>query len=159
MRQQIGHCSGLRLMKTQAKTFNELTNRELYDVLQLRAAVFVVEQDCVYQDLDGKDQEAVHVLGMEGQNLVAYTRIFEPGTYYNTASIGRVVVSMTGRNKGYGKGIMEASIREIEDRFGKGGITISAQSYLRKFYKDLGFKETTAEYLEDGIPHVRMVRK
>lgn len=145
-------------MKTEVKSFEQLSVQELYDILQLRTAIFVVEQDCVYQDMDGKDQVALHVLGKEDGQLVAYTRIFEPGTYYEDASIGRVVTNNIARGKGYGREIMDASIQALEEASGKTSITISAQSYLRKFYRELGFKETGDEYLEDGIPHFKMVR-
>ncbi len=145
-------------MHTIAKTFDDLSTRELYEFLQLRAAVFIVEQDCPYQDLDGKDQEALHVLGKEGNLLVAYTRIFGPGAYFEEASIGRVVTAESARGKGYGKQIMEVSIRTVEERFRTRNITLSAQSYLVNFYRELGFVETGEEYLEDGIPHIKMVR-
>ncbi|EAR02814.1 GNAT family N-acetyltransferase [Maribacter sp. HTCC2170] len=141
------------------KKFNELTNSELYGILQLRSEVFVVEQDCVYQDLDGKDQKAVHILGIKDQKVVAYTRIFKPGDYFNEASIGRVVVKENERKYGYGYDIMNASIKAVQDNFNKTTIHLSAQTYLKKFYNSLGFKEIGEEYLEDGIPHIGMLRK
>jgi ElaA protein len=138
------------------KTFNQLTLQELYALLQLRAAVFVVEQDCVYQDVDGKDHKALHILGFEGETLAAYTRIFKPGDYFEQASIGRVVVSPDHRRKDYGKDIMVASIAYAKAE-NHPSIKISAQCYLDKFYTDLGFKNTGETYLEDGIPHQAMV--
>jgi ElaA protein len=142
-------------MKIHIKTFYELNTTQLYDLLQLRAEVFVVEQDCIYQDIDGKDQKAMHVLGYDGDQLVAYTRVFKPGDYFDMCSIGRVVVSPQHRGKDHGKKIMEAS---MEYAFAKAEqIKISAQVYLKKFYEDLGFKETGKRYLEDGIPHMEMV--
>lgn len=142
-------------MKIITKSFNELTLQELYAVLKLRAAVFVVEQDCVYQDVDGKDPKATHVLGYEANELAAYTRIFKPGDYFEQASIGRVVVDPSHRRKDFGKEIMVASIA-----FAKANnfpvIKISAQCYLDKFYSDLGFTATGETYLEDGIPHQAM---
>jgi ElaA protein len=140
------------------KTFNELSTQELYDVLQLRAEVFVVEQDCVYQDVDGKDQKAWHVLGYKDNVLVAYTRIFKPGDYFKESSIGRVVVAEKQRQFKYGYEIMEASIKAIKEEFNETLIKISAQCYLKRFYNNLGFKETGEEYLEDGIPHMAMIR-
>lgn len=138
------------------KSFSDFNIQELYKVLQLRTAVFVVEQDCVYQDMDGKDQKAIHILGYQNEHLVAYTRVFQPGDYFELSSIGRVVVSPLYRGKSYGKEIMEASIA-----FAKAesypSIKISAQCYLDKFYKELGFKDTGERYLEDGIPHQAMV--
>lgn len=139
------------------KTFNELNTKELYSVLQLRSEVFVVEQDCVYQDLDGKDHNAIHVLGLKNNKLIAYTRIFKPGDYFKEASIGRVVVYKPQRSHNYGFEIMKASIDYIIQNFGVDNIKLSAQTYLKRFYNDLDFIETGEEYLEDGIPHVAMI--
>ncbi len=146
------------MLNIKTKSFKELTTQELYKLLQLRSEVFVVEQDCVYQDIDGKDQKALHVLGFENETLVAYTRIFKSGDYFENASIGRVVVAETKRDKQYGKLIMEASIEAIKDNFSTNKITISAQVYLKKFYSDLGFKAHGEEYLEDNIPHIKMIK-
>lgn len=146
------------MLVVKSKTFSELKTQELYDVLQLRAEVFVVEQDCVYQDVDGKDQKAIHVLGYSNENLVAYTRIFKPGDYFNEASIGRVVVKESERKHHYGYAIMEASIQAVKENFNETLIKISAQTYLNNFYNKLGFKALGEEYLEDGIPHVAMVK-
>lgn len=143
-------------METKTKTFQELSNEELYQILRLRSEVFVVEQDCVYLDLDNKDQKALHVLGTKEGQVVAYTRIFKPGDYFDNTSIGRVVVSKDQRQYGYGKMIMEASLSAIKELFPDITIEISAQSYLIKFYTELGFERFGEEYLEDGIPHVRM---
>lgn len=147
------------MLKITTKTFQELTNKELYDLLQLRSEVFVVEQDCVYQDLDGKDNKALHVIGKKDNNIVAYTRVFKPGDYFKEASIGRVVVSKDKRQHKYGYDIMEASMKAVKDNFNETTIKLSAQTYLKKFYNNLGFKEIGEEYLEDGIPHVAMIRK
>lgn len=141
------------------KTFQELTTQELYDILQLRSEVFVVEQDCVYQDIDGKDQKALHVLGYKNNVVVAYTRIFKPGDYFEKASIGRVVVAKKVRQHKYGYDIMEASIQAIKEHYNETNIKISAQCYLNKFYNNLGFKAIGEDYLEDGIPHIAMVYK
>lgn len=145
------------MLKTKVKSFSELTTKELYDLLRLRSEVFVVEQDCVYQDLDGKDKKAIHVLGLKNDKIVAYTRIFKPGDYFNEASIGRVVVSENERNYKYGYDIMKASIEVIKNNFNTTKIKISAQVYLGKFYNNLGFKAIGEEYLEDGIPHIAMI--
>lgn len=146
------------MITTVVKTFDELTKQELYDLLQLRSAVFVVEQDCVYQDLDGKDTKALHVLGIKNNKIVAYTRVFGPGVYFEQASIGRVIVAKNERRHDYGNQIMKASIKAIEDRFKETTIKISAQCYLDKFYTNLGFKAIGETYLEDGIPHITMIK-
>ncbi len=146
------------MLTIKTKTFKQLTTDEVYAILQLRSEVFVVEQDCVYQDIDYKDQKALHVLGFKDKNLVAYTRIFKPGDYLDNASIGRVIVKENERKYRYGYTIMEASIKAIKDYYNESKIKISAQVYLKKFYNNLGFKETGEEYLEDGIPHMGMVK-
>lgn len=143
-------------MKIAVKTFEEIKTKELYNILQLRAAVFVVEQNCAYQDLDGKDEKALHIIGSKNGDIVAYTRIFAPGDYTDKACIGRVVVKKNQRAFGYGKDIMIASIDAIRNTFKTSEICLSAQSYLTKFYKELGFSQVGEEYLEDGIPHIMM---
>ncbi|MEQ5791069.1 GNAT family N-acetyltransferase [Muricauda sp. NFXS6] len=145
-------------MEVSVKTFNELTTEELYQILRLRSEVFVVEQDCVYQDVDNKDQKALHIMGIKDGEVVAYTRVFEPGDYFDNVSIGRVVVSQSQRKYGLGKQIMQASLAAINQRFPDKPIEISAQSYLLKFYTELGFNAIGEEYLEDGIPHRRMLK-
>ncbi|PWI29791.1 GNAT family N-acetyltransferase [Flavobacteriaceae bacterium LYZ1037] len=146
------------MLEITTKTFKELTTQELYDVLQLRAEVFVVEQDCVYQDVDGKDKKAYHILGYKDTTLVAYTRVFKSGDYFKESSIGRVVVSKNQRQHKYGYDIMKASITAIKENFDETIIKISAQCYLKIFYNQLGFIETGEEYLEDGIPHMAMIK-
>ena len=141
------------------KSFKDLTTQELYDLLQLRSEVFVVEQDCVYQDIDGKDEKALHVLGFKEKKLIAYTRIFKQGDYFKEASIGRVVVKESERQFKYGYDIMNASIDAIKTNFNEKTIKISAQTYLRNFYNNLGFKQVGEEYLEDGIPHIAMIKE
>ena len=140
------------------KKYTELTLEELYSLLQLRSEVFVVEQDCVYQDIDGKDQKALHVLGYKEDKLIAYTRLFKPADYFEYASIGRVVVKKDQRLHKYGYKIMEASMTAIKDYYNQTKIKISAQKYLKKFYNNLGFKQVGEEYLEDGIPHIAMIK-
>jgi ElaA protein len=147
------------MLKIYVKTFNQLTTKELYDILQLRSEVFVVEQDCVYQDIDGKDQKALHVLGFKADKLIAYTRLFKPGDYFKEASIGRVVVAKNQRQFKYGYDIMKASIEAIKTHYNETVIKISAQVYLKSFYNNLGFKEVGEEYLEDDIPHIAMFKE
>ena len=142
-----------------AKTFYELNNQELYQILRLRSEVFVVEQDCVYQDLDNKDQISIHIFQKEKDEIVAYTRIFKSGDYYKNPSIGRVVVSKKNRGKELGKKIMIHSIGYIKKNLKGEKIELSAQKYLDKFYKDLGFYKIGEDYLEDGIPHQRMIKE
>jgi len=146
-------------MEIKIKTFNEFSLDELYQVLQLRSEVFVVEQDCVYQDIDGKDQKALHVLGFKNNNLIAYTRCFDKGNYFTEASsIGRVTVKKNERKFSYGHDILKASIDVIESRFKTTSIKISAQKYLTKFYESHEFQQIGEGYLEDGIPHIAMIK-
>lgn len=140
------------------KTFKGLSIDELYAILQLRSEVFVVEQDCVYQDIDFKDQNALHVMGFKNDQLVAYTRLFKPNDYFEYASIGRVLVKAGERHLNYGYDIMNASIRVIEETYNETKIKISAQTYLKRFYNNLGFVEAGEAYLEDGIPHIEMLK-
>ena len=146
------------MLEIVVKEFSELNTIELYGLLQLRSQIFVVEQNCVYQDLDGKDIKALHVVGFKKEKVVAYTRIFKPGDYFDHASIGRVTVAADQRSYGYGKDIMKASIAAVQNNFNTAQIKISAQTYLLKFYEELGFKSIGDTYLEDGIPHIAMVK-
>lgn len=143
-------------MQWVVKTFYELTLDELYKILQLRSEVFVVEQNCVYQDIDDKDQKALHVFLLKEDSLIAYTRIFKPGDYFPEASIGRVIVKEEERSHGYGFDIMNVSIEAVKKEYQTKTITISAQTYLLQFYSSLGFVPVGEEYLEDGIPHIEM---
>lgn len=140
------------------KRFNELSTQELYEILQVRSEVFVVEQNCVYQDVDGKDQKAIHVLGYFQDDLAAYCRLFDAGDYFEQASIGRVIVSPKHRDKKLGHELMQTAIKAVENEFGQTKITISAQLYLQKFYEGHGFVKTSETYLEDDIPHIEMKR-
>ena len=146
------------MLEITVKKFEDLSTAELYSILQLRSEVFVVEQDCVYQDVDNKDQKAIHVIGFKNKEVIAYTRIFKSGDYFKEASIGRVVVKDSERKYGYGKVIMEASITAVEENLKETKIHISAQEYLIKFYNSLGFKQVGEGYLEDNIPHVAMFK-
>ena len=139
------------------KTFTDLHPEELYAILQLRNAVFVVEQDCPYQDADDKDQLSYHLCGWNGKNLAAYARVIPPGISYAQASIGRVVTSPSFRKHGAGKALMEQAIDKTLNSFNVNEIKIGAQLYLNKFYTNLGFIQSGPEYLEDGIPHIEML--
>ncbi len=138
------------------KAYKELSVDELYEALKLRCAIFVIEQNCNYQDMDDKDQDSYHLLGYEGEKLVAYTRILPKGSSYKEASIGRVVVDKNFRRKGSGVELMKKAIEETKKIFNTNEIVISAQCYLEKFYGDLGFKSEGESYLEDDIPHIKM---
>ncbi len=141
------------------KTFGQLTKENLYEILRLRAEVFVVEQNCSYQDVDNKDQKALHILGYKNEKLIAYTRIFKPNDYFEFASIGRVVVAQKERKHKYGYDLMQTSIMAINIHFKAYTIAISAQVYLKNFYANLGFIQEGEGYLEDDIPHIYMVKK
>ncbi|MCR8667254.1 GNAT family N-acetyltransferase [Aestuariibaculum sp. M13] len=147
------------MLQIRVKAFDELTVHELYNILQLRSEVFVVEQNCVYQDVDAKDEKALHILGFKHDKIVAYARIFKPGDYFEFSSIGRVVVHLNERDFKYGYDIMKAAIEAIKTHFNESTIRLSAQLYLKNFYNNLGFVEVGESYLEDDIPHIAMVRE
>ena len=138
------------------KTFQELTNKELYQLLQLRSEVFVVEQNCVFLDMDDKDEASYHVLGFYNDQLVAYTRLVPKDVIYNVASIGRVVTHASVRKLGFGKRLMEYSISEVRQKMNTEEILIVAQLYIHAFYTSLGFIQEGDMYLEDNIEHVKM---
>ncbi|HYF32928.1 MAG TPA: GNAT family N-acetyltransferase [Chitinophagaceae bacterium] len=137
--------------------FPDLNVYELYAILRLRSEVFVVEQNCVFLDMDNKDLESYHVCGWKDEELVAYTRLVPAGLAYNEASIGRVITALTARGTGAGRELMQVSIRELHKLWGVQPIRIGAQLYLRKFYESLGFRQTSEIYLEDGIEHIEMI--
>jgi ElaA protein len=141
------------------KKFEELTPYQLYAILQLRNEVFVVEQNCVFQDADDKDQDSFHLMGFLNSKLVAYTRLVPPGISYEQPSIGRVVTSPSVRRSGAGKELMQQSIKAVYDLFGKQPIKIGAQLYLKKFYESFDFKQASAVYDEDGIDHIYMLKE
>jgi ElaA protein len=141
------------------KKFEELSPYELYAILQLRNEVFVVEQNCVFQDADDKDQNSYHLMGFNDKKLVAYTRLVPAGEMYEQPSIGRVVTSPSVRANGFGKELMIESIAAVQRLFGKLPIKIGAQLYLKKFYNSLGFEQVSDVYLEDGIEHIYMIRR
>jgi ElaA protein len=138
------------------KQFDELTAAELYAILQLRNEVFSVEQNCVYQDADDKDQPALHLCGWDGNKLAAYCRILPKGISYQHPSIGRVVTSPQYRKGGYGREMMQLAVTKTIEYFNDTIIIISAQLYLKQFYGSIGFAQISDEYLEDGIPHIKM---
>jgi ElaA protein len=145
-------------MRWIVRNFHELHVVELYAILRLRNEVFVVEQNCPYQDCDNKDQSCYHLMCIDQDRLLAYTRLVPPGISYSEPSIGRVVTSPSVRRTGLGIQLMERSIEEAKKLFGDLPIRIGAQLYLLKFYQSLGFKEEGEIYDEDGIPHIEMVK-
>ena len=140
------------------KKFEELSSIELYKIMQLRNEVFVVEQNCVYQDADNKDVSSLHFMGWDNEKLLAYTRILPPGLSYHQVSIGRVVSSPSARGTGIGRELMLKTIEQVRNIFGEVPIKIGAQLYLQKFYTSLGFQQTSDLYLEDYIEHIEMVK-
>jgi ElaA protein len=139
------------------KAFDELSVHELYVILQLRTEVFVVEQNCVFQDMDGKDQGSYHICGWLNGRLVAYTRLVPAGVSYKEAAIGRVITAPSARRTGAGKEAMQYSIKKLYELWGKQPIKLSAQLYLKNFYESFGFAQTSDIYIEDGIPHIEML--
>lgn len=139
------------------KTFDELTTRELYTILQLRNEVFVVEQICVYPDIDNKDFASFHLMAFDGDVLAAYSRILPPGVSFEEASIGRVITGANYRGKGVGIVLLEKAIKETKTTFTVTNIKIGAQLYLKRFYESFGFVQTSEVYLEDGIEHIDML--
>jgi ElaA protein len=139
------------------KAFADLTPWELYAILELRQRVFAVEQTCAYLDCDGHDQAALHLWTTDAEGMIAYTRVLPPGEKFKEASLGRVATAMRARRMGAGRAIVKRALETIE-RHGYGATRISAQSYLEKFYGELGFVRVGAEYLEDDIPHIEMLR-
>jgi ElaA protein len=147
------------LVNWEIKPFETLSLHQLQQLLQLRSEVFVVEQNCVYQDIDGKDEKAFHVLGIYESKIVAYARLFKPKDYFENASIGRVVIDRNCRDRKLGHILMREAIEAIRSHFNETQITISAQLYLKKFYESHGFVQTSEMYLEDDIPHIEMKRE
>ena len=146
------------MLSFECKKFDSFSPQELHDLLALRSEVFVVEQNCVYQDIDGKDEKAIHIIGVVQNKIVAYSRCFKPGEYFKEASVGRVVVKKTERKLKRGNQIMIHSIKAIETLYQTKTIIISAQSHLKFFYNNFGFYSVGNEYLEDGIPHIEMIK-
>ena len=137
-------------------SFDSISKEQLYDVLSLRQRVFIIEQDCFYEDLDYSDQKANHLLLYKDNKLIGYSRVFAPGIKYDAASIGRIVTDLGFRGKGYGKDITQEAIQFLKNNFPGSDISISAQFRLVDFYEDLGFIKQGSVYLEDGIDHIKM---
>ena len=146
------------MIQFECRAFDQLSPHLLYELLKLRNEVFVVEQNCVFQDADDKDQQSFHFMEWMNDDLVGYTRLLPPGLAYQQMSIGRVVTSPRYRRCGAGKVLMDASIRKCYELFGTGDIKIGAQLYLKNFYESFGFAKIGDEYLEDGILHIYMIK-
>lgn len=146
-------------VRFEVRPLDALSARDLYALLALRARVFVVEQRCAYQDPDGRDLDALHVLGWDGDRLVAGARILGPGAWvFAEPAIGRVVVAPEWRGKGLARALMREAIDAVEARYGAVAMSLAAQSHLEGFYASLGFARSGEPYEEDGIPHVDMRR-
>jgi ElaA protein len=152
LRSREAHIPVWRLMP-----FEDLRVGELYEVLRLRSEVFVVEQQCIYQDIDGADLEAMHLLGVQGEELMAYARCFAPGVKFAEASIGRVLTRQSARGTGLGHTLMEQAVAAVSQVWGPQAIRIGAQAHLQGFYAKHGFKDVGKPYIEDGIPHLEML--
>lgn len=139
------------------KAFNELTVHQLYEILKLRSAIFVLEQQCLYQDMDDKDKHCHHLMIFEDNRLAAYTRLVPAGVSFIEISIGRVITNPDYRGRGLARKLMQQSIEACYDLFGKQPIRIGAQFYLKDFYSSLGFVQQGEMYLEDDIPHIEML--
>ncbi len=140
------------------KFFDDLSAHELYAIMRLRSEVFVLEQQCIYQDADNKDLSAYHLMIQDGDTLIAYARLLPPGISYEYMSIGRVISKQDYRRKGAGRLLMKEAIKACHELFGEGPIRIGAQLYLKKFYESFGFVQTGEVYLEDDIEHIEMTR-
>jgi len=144
-------------MQYTIKKFDELTNPELYKILQLRQEIFIIEQTCIYLDLDNKDEDAYHLMAIDGNKIIGCLRILGKGVSYEEISIGRVALSKSRRGSGIAQEMMQRAINFIKDELGENSIRISAQSVVISFYKKLGFEVVSEEYLEDDIQHVEML--
>ncbi len=143
-------------MEWLVKTFSQLTSEELYEILRLRVDVFVVEQQCPYPELDGKDLDALHVFARNQEEIQAYLRVLRPGVSFPEASLGRVVTRP--RRQGLGTQLLQKGLEAAEAWLGKGPLRIEAQTYARGLYEKAGFTQVSEEFLEDGIPHIQMLR-
>ncbi len=147
------------MLNIQFKSFNELSNEEIYELFKIRSEVFVVEQNCIYNDFDNKDLEAIHLLVKEDKKIIAYLRILKKDVSFPDPSIGRVLVIKEKRGNGIARLILNKGIEFVFSQFSENAITISAQKYLKNFYCSLGFVPISGVYLEDGIPHLDMSLK
>lgn len=145
-------------LRWECKPFDALSADQMYTILCVRQEVFVLEQECLYLDADGKDRQSLHLMGFDGDELVAYARIVAPGVSYAEVSMGRILTTKNARGTGAGIELMEVGLQRIEEEYGKVPVRISAQTYLLKFYEKFGFDSTGKEYLEDEIPHTEMLR-
>ncbi|HRN79243.1 MAG TPA: GNAT family N-acetyltransferase [Ferruginibacter sp.] len=145
-------------VQTHCLPFHSLNTNQLYQILRARQEVFIIEQDCNYLDCDGRDLPGEHLWISYNNELAAYARLLPPGVAYAGSSIGRVLTTKPYRGKGFGKQLMERAIHLLETQYPQSAIYISAQQYLEKFYSDLGFVSTGESYLEDDIPHIKMIR-
>lgn len=137
------------------KKFNELSLEELYEILKIRVSVFVVEQNCPYQEIDDKDKQAYHIYIREDKQIKAYLRVLDKGVSFPEVSIGRVLT--TERNKGYSNTLIKEGIKVAKEKYNADKIKIEAQVYAKKIYEKHGFKQISDEFLEDGIPHIIML--
>jgi ElaA protein len=147
------------MLKWIFKGFEELAPKELYDALALRQSVFGMEQNCLFMDEDGMDPKAYHILGYDGERLVAYGRITFPGVMFEEVSIGRIVSDTKERKKGYGKQVTAMALEKVKEIYGDVPVKIAAQSYLARFYESFGFECVGEEYLWDGIKHWDMIKR
>lgn len=148
------------MIRWQWLAFDELDTRRLYAILAARSEVFVLEQNCVYRDLDGLDWQAWHLVGWESDGAVAaYLRVLQPGVKFTEFGIGRVLTAQTHRGSGLGRALMLEALQQITQKFGRVPIRLAAQAYLRDFYASFGFCKLGEEYLEDGIAHIDMSRE
>lgn len=144
----------------QIKAFKDLTVDEFYEIIYLRTAIFVVEQNCPYQEVDEKDKQSYHLFGtINNGEIIAVTRILPQGISYDEISIGRVALKKEYRGKGIADNLMVKTLQFIETQFGKQAIRISAQKHLINYYGKYGFKQVGEDYLEDNIPHIEMIKK
>ena len=144
-------------MRLTVKRFDELSLAELYEILRLRSAVFVVEQECAYQDIDNKDQVAVHAWLSDEDGIAAYLRVMDRGVYDEEVAIGRVI--SLRRRQGLASRLLREGIRIAQEEFHADVISVEAQIYARSLYEKAGFRQASEEFLEDGIPHIRMLLK
>ena len=145
----------MSVVNFEVKKFNEIDNKTLHNIFLIRSEVFIIEQNCIYQDIDGKDIKSIHIIGKIKEEIIAYSRLMTLSNEF--CSIGRVLVKRGSRKKGLGIKLMKKSITEATKEFNKKKIKISAQKYLKNFYTKLGFEHTGKSYLEDGIPHIEMI--
>lgn len=148
------------MLKWQWRRLDELTTAQLYAVFSARVAVFVLEQQCAYQELDGLDLEAMHLIAWNGESheVAAYLRVLAPGVKYAEPAIGRVLTSQKFRNQGLGSTLVAAGLAQVEKLYPGQAVRISAQAHLERFYRSLGFEVTSEPNLDDGIPHMEMLR-